>query len=214
MIYVYDIVLNWMDDEGVYEFFEWDLNDDLEHIKKIPMFKVSSSNLKLMFDYKFSIKPEFIKEIENMTEIYLKNKVECIKFAALFTDGLRTIAIEFNDDGDAIYRSRMLLDEEQDTLILSNKLLECEIDINALEKINNNQFTTRLEQKMQKLLKKEIEDSYKNKKIDKLKYLYYECFGKDQDDIDFIHDELIKNIKKGYCTKLYNVVRLSYQGKI
>ncbi len=217
MIYVYDIVLNWTDEDNLYEFFEWNFNDDLEHIKRIPMFKISSSNLKIMFEYKFKLKPQFIKEIENMTDIYLKNKVESIKYAALFTDGLRTIAVEFDDDGNAIYRSRLLLDEEQDTLILSNKLLECEIEISKLKKISNNEFNTRLEQEMQKVLRVEIEDSYKNKKIDKLKYLYYECFGKDQDDIDLIHNALIKNIenaKMNNCSKLYDVVKLSYQGKI
>ena len=39
MIYVYDILLNW-NKEVAYDFFEWEKTDKLDHIKKIPLFKV------------------------------------------------------------------------------------------------------------------------------------------------------------------------------
>ena len=42
MINVYDILFNLIDSERVYEFFEWNNKDDIEHIKKIPLIKVSS----------------------------------------------------------------------------------------------------------------------------------------------------------------------------
>ena len=41
MIYIYDILLNFIDGKRMYEFFEWNSEDVVEHIKRIPMFCVS-----------------------------------------------------------------------------------------------------------------------------------------------------------------------------
>ena len=46
MIYTYDILLNWTKNLHLIEFFEWNLEDDLEHIKKIPIFRVSDKVIK------------------------------------------------------------------------------------------------------------------------------------------------------------------------
>ena len=46
MNYIYDIYLNF--NKTYYDFYEWNNNDKVMHIKKIPLFKVSTSNLKKM----------------------------------------------------------------------------------------------------------------------------------------------------------------------
>ena len=43
MVYIYDLILNWCRDRK-YEFFEWKENDEIEYIKKIPVFKVRNFN--------------------------------------------------------------------------------------------------------------------------------------------------------------------------
>ena len=55
MIYIYDIILNWTDNDKVYEFFEWEQNDDVDHIKKIPLFKIGKD----VFD-------KLVKKAENV----------------------------------------------------------------------------------------------------------------------------------------------------
>ena len=40
MIYIYDLLLNFIDGDRLIEFYEWDSKDGLEHIKKIPLFKI------------------------------------------------------------------------------------------------------------------------------------------------------------------------------
>jgi len=216
MIYVYDIILNWTDSDKVYEFFEWETNDDIEHIKRIPLFKVDFYKMDVLLNYECKINNNFLKTIDNLTEIYGLSSVETIQYSALFTDGNRVIAAEFDKMGTVICRSRLLLDEEEEVIMLSNKLNFYEIDIEKLSKREFDEYLTRYEVKMKKILEKEINDSYKKKKIDKLKYLYLECFEKDSDDIEEIHTKLLTSIEKDNDfnhSKLYEVVKLSYQNK-
>lgn len=216
MIYVYDMILNWTDGDKVYEFFEWELNDEIEHIKRIPMFKVNSHTFDELFDYEVIVDNSFLSKINNLTEKYTNSNVDKIKYAAILTDGLRTLAIEFDDKGHSIYRSRLLLDEEQEVIILSNKLLEYDINIQKINKRNYNIFATRFEEDIKKLITAEVNDSYKKGNFDKLKYLYFEFFGKEQDDIDVIYKSLLTSIDKEINynhNKLYEVIKLSYQNK-
>lgn len=216
MIYVYDIILNWTDSDRVYEFFEWEINDDLEHIKKIPLFKVDSTKFSELLDYEFKINNEFLEKIENLTEIYGISTIEKIKYSTLFTDGVRVMAIEFDAEGKVIYRSRLLLDEEEEVMILSNKLNYYELNIEKLRKRDFDEFSTRQEIKIKKVLEKEITDSYEKKNLEKLKYLYLECFDVESEDIDEIYNKLLTSIKKeeNYThNKLYEVVKLSYHNK-
>jgi len=54
MYYYYDILLNFQDDGTLYEFYEWEENDELDFVKKIPLFKVSSSILKDLLNIKLN----------------------------------------------------------------------------------------------------------------------------------------------------------------
>lgn len=216
MIYVYDIILNWTDEDKVYEFFEWELNDDLEHIKRIPLFKIDSKKFDELLNYEVQVEDEFLKKIYNLTEIYTSEAIEKNAYTVLFTDSIRAIAIEFNEKGESIYRSKMLLDEEQDVQILSSKLLEYKLNIIKGRKRSWNCFSTRMESEIKRILTVEINDSYKNGNFDKLKYLYFECFGKEQEDIDMAYKKLLDSINKEINynhSKLYEVIKLSYQNK-
>ena len=103
-----------------------------------------------------------------MTEIYTNNKIEVINYGALFSDGIRVLAIEFNEEGKTLFRSGLLLDEENDVLMLSNKVVETSITINKLEKKKLQPFMTRYEKEVSHLLKIEIQDCYNKGNIDKL----------------------------------------------
>lgn len=216
MIYVYDMILNWTDGDRVYEFFEWELNDEIEHIKRIPLFKIDSNLFDDILNYDFKIDKDFLNKIYNLGEKYTNTSVEKIPYSSIFTDGVRTIAIEFSEEGESIYRSRLLLDEEQDVVILSNKLLEYKLNIVKGTKRFSQNFTTRLEHDIKRLLTIEIKNSYKNGNFDKLKYLYFEFFGKEQEDIDIAYKKLLESIDKEINynhNKLYEVIKLSYQNK-
>lgn len=216
MIYVYDIILNWTDEDKVYEFFEWELNDEIEHIKRIPLFKIDIMSFDSLLHYEVKVDNDFMNKIYNLTEIYGSDKIQKINYATLFTDGTRAMAIEFDESGTAIYRSKLLLDEEQDVIILSSKLLEYKLNTIKGRKKVYNLFNTRLENDIKKILTIEINNSYKKGNFDKLKYLYFECFGKEQVDIDIAYKKLLESIDKEINynhSKLYEVIKLSYQNK-
>ena len=63
MTYIYDIVLNFNND--FYEFYEWEKNDNLTLIKKIPLIKVESDFLDQVFNLKLRIDDPLILEINN-----------------------------------------------------------------------------------------------------------------------------------------------------
>ena len=86
MLNVYDILVNLIDSERVYEFFEWSTKDDIEHIKKIPLVKVSSHFLDNAIKHTIVIENELLNDIYQKTEVYHKDKVSVIDYVCLILD--------------------------------------------------------------------------------------------------------------------------------
>ena len=66
MNYIYDIYLNFNKD--LYDFFDWNKNDKLIHIKKIPIFKISEENFKMYVHNSIIINNTFLNSVYNKTE--------------------------------------------------------------------------------------------------------------------------------------------------
>lgn len=216
MVYVYDIILNWTDTDKVYEFFEWEINDELEHIKKIPLLKISENAFDELLNYNVMVDENILNKICNLTEVYENSKIEKIKYATLFTDGFRIMAFQFDDGGSSIFRSRMLLDEEEEVIFISNKLIEFNFKIQKGTKRKEYKDITRLEYEIQKVLQAEIKNSYQQRNFDKLKYLYFELFSREPDNMDRAYEKLLESINKEINYKhnrIYELVKISYQNK-
>ena len=69
MTYIYDVILNYTDDPRIIEFFEWNKTDKEEHIKKIPIIKVSTKQLYEIINYNI-----------NITNYYTRNEHYIILF--------------------------------------------------------------------------------------------------------------------------------------
>ena len=98
MNYIYDIYLNL--NEKNFDFFDWNKNDKLIHIKKIPVFKINEADLKELINNQIKINEDFLLKIYNKTEIW--NSIEKIKYCALFSIYTTIIAIEFDKQGKSI----------------------------------------------------------------------------------------------------------------
>ena len=109
MVNVYDILINLIDSERVYEFFEWSIKDNIEHIKKIPLVKVTTNFLDTCINNCVIIENEFLDKIYQKTEVYNNDKIGVIEYACLFTDGYKVIAIEFNNEGKSLYKSYLYI---------------------------------------------------------------------------------------------------------
>ena len=211
MTYIYDVLLNFADENRLIEFFEWDESDSLEHIKKIPVVRTSSKQLSELINNQVKVEKEFLDKIKSQTIAYRKTKN--LEYATLITDINKVIGLEFNSNGQIISRSALLLDEEEELLDECFDLKQELLPYKILNPITKEQFLTRSETKKQRYLLKEIENLYQDNNVDKLTYLYEELFTKD--DLSF-KDKYLKikdDLEKNYSIRhnaLYEIVRLTY----
>ena len=190
MNYIYDILVNFNDKE-VYEFFEWEKDDNIEHIRKIPIFKVKPQEFNDFKNNKIKVDQSFLNKIKNKTEMFCNTSIEYIEYCAIITDGMDLVVIEFDKEGEYILKSSMLLDEMEDTLDESELIDDENIKYTVLNKeININRFVTRFENKIKSEIELEIKKLVENKNFKKLKYLYYEWFNKKDNDMDSIINNL------------------------
>ena len=184
MGYIYDILVNFNEKE-IYEFFEWNKNDNIEHLRKTPIFKVRT---KVFNDFKnnyVKVSQMFLNKFKNKTEKFTSQSIGMIEYCAIITDGMDLVVIEFDSEGVSILKSSMLLDEAEDTLEESDLLDVTEIDYAVINtKTTNNRFTTRHENEVLNYISCEINHLIKKKQHNKLKYLYYEWFNKKENNIN------------------------------
>lgn len=196
MNFIYDIVLNFNKD--YYDFFEWNKKDNIVNIKKIPLFIVNNDIFNSMKYDSVSVNTNFIDKIRDKTYTYNRQK---IGNTCLLSDGKQVIGLLFNDKGDLIKRSSLLLDEEEEVLdeIYSNEVTD--IDIIRTKKCRRNDNVNRVQKEKREFLIRYIN---KEKNIVNLKYLYYDYFEKDEEDSNIIREGLINEIKNNWNKKIDN----------
>lgn len=206
MKYIYDIILNF--NESLYEFYEWKDDDNIEYIKKISIVKVTESVFSDLKNNEFVVENEFLNSIYNKCEVYGNYGIGRIEYACLFCIDDSIIAFEFNDKGKSIYRSDLYLDECIDVLNYVKKLKVIDFKYKILSNYDEN-LITRKEIDMINFIKKEINLIYENENIDKLKYIYYECFNRIDENVSKMILDLEKYILE-YPSKLFDLLMLSY----
>ena len=137
MIYTYDILLNWTKDNKLLDFYEWTLEDDLEHIKKIPIIRVNESFLKDLLTAKIKIDSNFLSKIKYKTESYFHNEIDVIDYAVIVTTLKKSLALELDSEGNVLYKSNLLLDEEEEVLDIGEELVIMDIPYNIISKNKN-----------------------------------------------------------------------------
>lgn len=210
MNYIYDVFINL--NKEAYDFYDWNVNDDIIHIRKIPVFKVSN---KVIYDLKNSIinvEKDFLIKVYNKTEVFHHSSVRRIDYCLILTDGIEAFAVKFKYSGRVDLISKFLIDEENEILEFSDDLEEVTINYNIVEKkLNDNQFKTRLEVKLEYHVKKSLEKLKNESNKEVLNYLHYECFNKKEEDIDKIltkiNNSLISNDHK-IIIKIYEFLKL------
>ncbi len=211
MTYIYDVLLNFTDDERLIEFFEWTAKDTLDHVKRIPLLRVSTTTLHDFSTNKVKVDKELLNKLDGETSLY--KKTTNLEYAALLTDLNRVIGVEFSMSGEVISRSTLLLDEEEDILEDAVDLNEENISYEILDKYKVSPYLTREEVNKKRYLLKEMDELYQTNNISKLTYLYEELFKKD--DLSFydkyirLKDDIDLNFNRKHLI-LYDIVRLTY----
>lgn len=194
MNYIYDITLNF--NKELYNFYEWNNEDNIEFFLKIPVFKVEDTVLIDFVNNDFTVDKKILNCISNKTECYNKKSIKIYKYCAIFTSLKKAVAVVFNEKGDSISKSYLSIEEEDEILEFA-KLIKYYLVEYKVNKKNNrrNSFITRNEKDTKSKMLKIINDIYNNKEYNKLKYLFYEVYNERLNDEYKIYIKLIKLIE-------------------
>lgn len=207
MNYIYDVLANFND--VLYDFYDWNQGDNITHIRKIPLFKIGSKELKEIVENQVVFDSSFLEKIYQRTEIFTNRSVKGLEYACLFSDGSDALAIYLKKG--VLQKSKLILEEELEVLDSSNRLKEQEIKYDLIKQNPKNPFRTRRQMEMERFLKKEIGKLQREEDTSKLCYLYYECFNKKEERKDYIlkrlKDELDQNFDQ-ITPKLYAFFKL------
>ena len=214
MNYVYDVLLNF--NKELYEYYDWNLSDVIVHIRKILLFKVDNNTMNNLKKGNILVESEFLNKISNRTEMFTNQNVKMINYAALFTNGLEVIGVKFDKTGNSLEKSYLLVDEESEILDSYEELNDYVLKYKVLSKNKICYFKTRKEREIEKFINTELKSISKNEG-DKLKYLYYECFNKKENNLEKIIININKELKNNWdkCyMKIYSFFKLiSAKGK-
>lgn len=208
MIYIYDILVNFCDCSDIYDFYEWNSNDEIENIKRIKLSHVDKKTFDDLLNCDVVIDKEYMLKIYRTCEVYTSKKAKILDYCSLFSDGERVIAIEFNENGKSIYKSKLLLDEEEEIAVLANNLEISLLKYKVNKKVLKRRFFTRNEIVMRNYLIKEIEECYKKKNYQKLHYLYIEYYEKESSSYLKMYNDLLNSMNDSLNEKHYNIYKL------
>lgn len=207
MNYYYDVLLNFHED--YYMFYEWDEFDNIDFVKKIPLFHIDSKELNQMISKIFKVELNFLNQIDNKTK--LKNN-KYLKYACIVSDGKNSLGLEFNKDGMIINKSSLIIDDELNINEFIYSINKAKINYIIIK--NQNIFKeVRQITKIKNILSKEVESMYKNKNHSKLKYIYLEWFELILEDIDLMYKNMLEKIDGEFGDKeyyIYELIKKSY----
>ena len=199
MNYIYDILLNF--NNIPYDIFEWNKDDKILHIRKIPLIKLSTFDLSNLVNKKVKIDNEFLIKIYKRTEQYNKKVLD---YAFLTTDGKMVIA--FKIEQNKIKYSQLFLDEEMEVIDFSSNLNVISIKYQIINDRKIDYLQTRNQQYIRKFIYNQLK---RINDIDKLNFLYLECFNKKSNNtLKDIYYELDHNFENVYI-KLYKVLKMT-----
>lgn len=194
MSYIYDIILNFQ--KNYYEFYEWNDEDEITHIKKIPIFKTTTIDFQTIKKDTIKFSEKFLETINNKTEKFKKNYQTKIKYCFLLSDGKEVIAIKLNKEGLTTQKSSLLIDESEDILNILKLTKGTILNYKIIQQKTIENFQTRHETEKKQEILKLLENTYKQNDLKKLSYLCLECFGQNETNIDIAFSKLKKEINE------------------
>ena len=108
-------------------------------------------------------------------------------------------------------KSKLLIDEEEEVVEFSERLKEENITYKIIKENDIIKYKTRKEIEIETYVKKEIRNLKKENNINKLSYLYYECFNTKETNKDKIIENFDYYLEKDFdflMNKLYKFFKL------
>lgn len=200
---IYDVILNF--NKYYYEIYEWKKSDEIENVRKLPFFKVSDKVFLTLRDNDVKIGKNTMDNLRKNCTM-LDEKIH--EITCLVTNGYSCMGIKINKEGYVIGRSAMLYDEEDEVLEESRDIKITDFKFADIKAFDLKE--SRLERE-----KKQILYDFINNISDKmiLKYIYYDYYLDECDDISKIKSDILNEIKGcqyNNLFRLYDCVMLFY----
>lgn len=208
MNYTYDILANF--NENYYEFYDWNNKDELTHIKKLPIIKVERNFLNDIKNNDVIVEKELLEKIFRKTEFFKTNKKNISNYICALCDGTKAIIIKLDQTGKIKGRSSLLIDEENEIIDISDTMTTSNYKLKINKNKKQEYFKTRKEKEINRYIEKELKIIDNNK----LKYLYFDCFNKKEEDINIIKKEIKNEIKNNFeniYKEVYEFLKLTSQ---
>ena len=203
MKYIYDILLNFQ--TVPYEFYEWNNNDYISHIRKIPAFKISEDVMKDVLNFNVVFDNLLLKKIINKCEIFTKKGIKKIKYAFIVCDSNTSLALILDNNGKTIKISKLLIDEDIEVCEFSTCLNVIDLKYKVLDKRKIFNFKSRHELELENKIINNLEIIKKDSDITQMQYLHYECFNKKSNNLNYMFDNFINEIKKNNKNVTYKL---------
>lgn len=203
MQYYYDVLGNFS--EYILKFYEWESNDDIVNIKKIPFIKISKEDMRVLLSY------SVILEMNNI----VKNNKDKTNYL-LFSTGCDALMVELNQEGKIIYYSSLLIEDELEVNELAHSMNTIKLKFKVLDKIKI-LSDYRQGEKAKNLIFHELKKIKDNDNKDECLYYYYEWFHVSTDDYDKAIKKMFLEIKKPFnkdMERIEKLIRLSYKEKL
>lgn len=189
MNYVYDILVNF--NENLYDFYDWNLNDPVTHIRRIPIYKVTSKQFYEIKNYQVKFDSKFLETIKNRTEFFSGRNIKIMKYAFLLTDGLDIMGIFI---GDSIKYTSLQMDEELD-ILEDFRFKESHLDYQITSTKNAMILKTRYQIEQINKMRQKLNALIKENNISKIQYIYYECFNEKEKQISLILERFYHSLE-------------------
>lgn len=206
MNYIYDIVLNFNKD--YFEFFQWKKGDKIINVKKIPAFRVSDEDLINLKYNIVKVNKTFLDNIYELTLFY--NKIDAnYKYMCLVSNTNETIGLMFDKEGKLTKRSSLVFDEEEE--VNEEVVRQKEIVIDYIENnFRKIEYISRIDKEKRDYLFKFINNLDIEKDGSILKYMYYDYFEEEEDNVSKIKELILKELNGSTSdkNKLYELVKV------
>lgn len=201
MKYIYDIILNF--NKVLYDFYDWNKTDNFITIKKIPIIRINNKDFINILNNNIKLSNKIFEAIKNRTEIYENKKANCL----LVVNNCHVIGLKLNEKGITTQISTLNVIDELDISELNIKK-DTTFKYQILDK-RKNFLTTRLEFQNKEKIKSAINSLTLKKDEEKIKYIYFEYFGKKEANCSKALKKLKSTIKyENFNTDLKKVFNL------
>lgn len=211
MHYYYDLLVNL--DDTLWEFYEWEKEDAIIPVKKIPFVRISDASLQKILKYEVQFESEEVKKYQH--KALVKNEENNPSFL-LLSSTKNSLVIEIDEKGKIISRSKLLIEDENNVNELASSLKKTEFTLSIGKKIPvRHEFRQALAEK--KIIQIELNTLVKKKDENKSAYLYYEWFGELETDFTNQIKKCKQELAKPYTLKIHDIasiIKISYKEQL